>query len=85
MIERLASDPDGLALLLIVAVIGLALLLGAMFVERLVLPRHERTDAGRAERARVSQRRNQRPVPHPEWTPPSGWIGERYDTREDLQ
>ena len=77
MIDRLTSDPDGIALMLIVAVIGLVLLLGALFIERLVEPRHQRTHASRAERGRRAQANSHRPLPRPQWTPPSGWVHDR--------
>lgn len=52
-------NAEGLALMLVMTAIGIVLLLGALFVERLVEPRHEREEFDhltRVERAR-SQRR----------------------------
>ena len=48
------TDPDGIALLIVMGVIGIALLLGAAFVERLVEPRkrrfHQRDHVAEAKR-----------------------------------
>ena len=54
----LDADADGLALMLIVGLIGILLLLGALFIERLVEPRHEREfdHLTRVERARQQRR-----------------------------
>jgi hypothetical protein len=42
MIDRLQSDPEGLALMLLMFVLVGLLLVGALCIERLVEPRHER-------------------------------------------
>jgi hypothetical protein len=50
------NDPDGVALMIVLGLIGLAFLLGVLFIERLLPPRHERhfphlTTADRVRRA----------------------------------
>lgn len=64
----MTTDPDGLALMLILGVIGLVLLLAAAVIERLVEPRHERTQRHMASvgRAREQRRRELRAVRGPD-------------------
>ena len=54
------TNADGIALLIVIGVIGILALLGALFIERLVEPRHERefrhlTAVERARRQRRSE------------------------------
>lgn len=59
MNDFLDTNADGLALMLIVGLIGIVLLLGALFIERLVEPRHEREEFDhltRVDRARRQRR-----------------------------
>lgn len=81
MIDRFLSDPDGLALLLIVGLIGLALLVGALFIERLVEPRHEREfdHMSRVSRGRRAQASGYAPpsVSRQNFTPSAGWLADR--------
>lgn len=80
-------NADGIALMLLLGIIGLALLLGAIFIERLVEPRHERKfdNLSRAARARQDLARRQTVIPRPDWTPPSGWLHQRGEQPGDLQ
>jgi len=76
----LDANAEGLALLLVIAVIGGLLLLGALCIERLVEPRHEREQfdhLARSARARRDLAKKQRVIPRPSWSPPSGWIDQR--------
>ncbi len=59
MNDFLDTNADGLALMLIVGLIGIVLLVGALCIERLVEPRHEREEFDhltRVERARRQRR-----------------------------
>lgn len=49
-------NAEGLALMLVMTVIGIVLLLGALFVERLVEPRHEREEFRHLTRVDRSRR-----------------------------
>lgn len=68
----LDANAEGIALMAIIGAIAILLLVGALCIERLVEPRHERTHAGRRAQARTHQ-----PLPRPDWTPPSGWVDGR--------
>lgn len=59
MNDFLDTNADGLALMLVIAAIGVLLLLGALCIEHLVEPRHEREEFDhltRVERARRQRR-----------------------------
>ena len=52
------SDPDGIALLIVMGLLGIVLLLGALFVERLVEPRDRLKNRDEvAERKRMIAKR----------------------------
>jgi len=75
----LNANADGIALMVIIAVIGALLLVGALCIERLVEPRHEREfdHMSRSSRGRRAQAERSAPLPRPTWTPPSGWVDQR--------
>ena len=53
------TNAEGLALMIVIGVIGALMLVGALFIERLVEPRHEREEFDhltRVERARAQRR-----------------------------
>lgn len=83
----LDANAEGIALALVVGLIGLVLALGAIFIERLVEPRHEREfdNLTRTGRGRQAQARHQQAIPRPSWAPPSGWLHQRGEPQEDLQ
>ena len=72
-------NAEGIALMAIMGVIGILLLVGALCIERLVEPRHEREfdHMTRSTRARRDLARKQKAIPRPSWAPPSGWIDQR--------
>ena len=76
----LDANADGIALMVVMGVIGILLLVGALCIERLVEPRHEREEfdhLARSSRARRDLASNQKVMPRPRWAPPSGWIDQR--------
>jgi hypothetical protein len=79
--QWLDGNADGIALALVLGVIGLVILLGAIFIERLVEPRHEREFDHLTRAARARREQATRYVPprleRQDFTPSAGWLADR--------